>query len=114
MGYFDEGETEIIGEGYISKQFYVGFYYNDEGDIKNTIIKSYNNNYPNREIKNKKINSCIWYNDEILFYSISNEGIYKYNCTTGETTTITEENREYNIKKIEDGYLYFDDAKVKI
>jgi len=108
------GELEILREGYISEKFHIDFRYTNEGELNNVIIKSIPKEYPDREIKNKKIYSCIWSNDETLFYSVTNEGLYKYNAMTGEVITVMNEDRTYDIEKIEDGYLFFDDAKIKI
>ena len=94
--------------------FYLDFKYDKQENLINTIIKAYNADYPKREIKNEKIYSCIWENDNIFYYSITGKGLYKYDCINGNKTTILNENREYNIKKIENNYLFFDEAKIKI
>lgn len=111
---FDTGETDFLMEGYVSEIFYVDFRYNIENQIKNIIIKAYNRDYPDREIKNENISSGIWYDDKTLIYGVRDTGLYKFNCITGEKNTILEESRDYEIEKIEDGYLFFDDVKIKI
>ena len=115
--YYMSGEplgSEIIEGGSSSKEFSLCFFTNERGDINRVVIYSIKGNYPNREIQNENIYKLIWENDSTFFYSVKNNGIYKFNCITGTKNIIIEGNREYNIQKIEDGYLFFDNFKIRI
>lgn len=106
-------DMDLIKESNKSNLFKIAFEY-VRGERESIKIMCMDKSYPNREIKGEDINSIIWYDDTTFYYSIKNRALYKYNCITGEGQIILNENREYEIKKIEDGYLYFDDVRIKI
>lgn len=73
---------------------------------------SINNEYPNSELR-ESISSGIWYNDEILIYSVSNRGIYTYNARTRTYSTITTGKETYKLKKIRDNILFYDENAIE-
>lgn len=72
-------------------------------------IISVDGNFPPNETKDK-VDDYLWVDDYNLAYSIKNKGIYIYNAETRETKTLTEGQNEFNLKKYENGILYYDDA----
>lgn len=53
-------------------------------------------------------------NDSIFVYSIKGKGIYAYQANLKRETAIVTGNDDYNIVKIEDGVIYYDDATVRV
>lgn len=73
---------------------------------------SINNENPNSELR-ELMTSGIWYNDDILIFSVSNRGIYTYNAQTRTYSTITTGKEIYKIKKIKDNILFYDENAIE-
>ena len=84
------------------------------GDYDNDNIKLYiiskNGNYIDSEIENA--NTYLWLNDTKLIYSRKNKGIYLYDATTRETSTIIEGQDNFEIKDYANNKIYFDDKEM--
>ena len=76
-------------------------------------LVSLDNQYPNFELRDY-ISSGIWLNDYELVYSVQGRGIYV--CNTKERTykTIITGKDSFNIKKIENNILYYDEAQIHL
>ncbi|HOZ55141.1 MAG TPA: hypothetical protein PK993_03790 [Clostridia bacterium] len=74
---------------------------------------SSNLNKPNRELK-EYINYGIWKDDENFIYSVKQKGIYNYNVKNNLYSTLITGKQEFNIKKITDNTLEFDNTKIEI
>ena len=81
----------------------------DSNNIKLYIIAR-NGDYADSEIDN--INSYLWLDDTKLIYSIKNRGIYLFDATTRETSTIIEGQDNFEIKDYENNKIYFDDKEI--
>lgn len=99
-----------------SNLFYLEYYIHEEKDgIREVKFVSKDRENPNSElIRHKKINSYGWLNDEEFVYSVNQEGIYSYNAKTRELKAIITGKEKYEIKKIEDNILYYDETKIKL
>ena len=96
----------------ISKKFKVSTKL-DDNDLRSVKVIAINKQYPNSELK-EKISNGIWYNDDILIYSIKNRGIFYYNAVDRTYGNIVNGVDEYRLVYIENGILYYDDTSVKI
>lgn len=74
---------------------------------------SIGNKYPSTELK-EKINNGIWLDDYNFIYSEEKRGIYMYNAKDRTYKTLLTGNEKYNIKKIEDNTLYYDETFVTL
>ena len=81
----------------------------DSNNIKLYIIAR-NGDYADSEIDN--INSYLWLDDTKLIYSIKNRGIYLFDATTRETSTIIEGQDNFEIEDYENNKIYFDDKEI--
>lgn len=81
----------------------------DSNNIKLYII-SRDGNYVDSEIEN--INSYLWLDDTKLIYSRKNKGIYLYDATKRETSTIIEGQDNFEIKDYANNKIYFDDKEM--
>lgn len=68
---------------------------------------------PNRELR-EYINYGIWLDDENFIYSVSKKGIYKYNVKTNTYTTIETGKQNFEIKKLQNGILEYDDTTLNV
>ena len=59
-----------------------------------------------------KVNSYLWLNDYNFAYSITNQGIYRYNILTKETQIILEGTDVFNLVEYTNGYLRYDDKEI--
>ncbi len=85
----------------------------DEDNYYNLLIISKNGDYPNSEI-NEYISSSIWLDNNNLAYSISGQGIYIYNATTRQTSTVITGNKEFIISGYEGNILSYDNTSIKV
>ena len=81
----------------------------DSNNIKLYIIAR-NGDYADSEIDN--INSYLWLDDTKLIYSIKNRGIYLFDATTREKSTIIEGQDNFEIKDYVNNKIYFDDKEM--
>lgn len=102
-------ERYIPYEKYSSE--FVVFEKYENGNIVELYIISRNGDYPDAEI-DKNINSYLWLDDTKLIYSIKNRGMYLYNATTRETSTIIEGQDDFEIKDYANNKIYFDDKEM--
>lgn len=71
--------------------------------------------YPSRTLEiSDEINKSMWFDDFDFIYSIKNKGMYLYNLANGKTYTITEGEKEFNIEKVEDSKIYYDNEVIEI
>lgn len=83
--------------------------------MSNLKIISLNKEYPNRKLdKPKAINSFLWLDDENLLYSISQDGIYLYNCKQNSINKIISGNEEFELHEIENNIVKYDDKQIRI
>ncbi len=76
-----------------------------------SIISKINNN--NFNINTAKVADYLLATDEFLFYSITNEGIFRININTGAVVELHIGEGSFELKYIKSNYLYFDDVKIK-
>ena len=108
-----EGEDEGI-EGNTTKNFIISSDF-ENGNYVDIKIVSYTKEYPNSELaQDILIKSYLWYGDNILIYSISNKGIYAYNCVTRTTTTILRGQETFELKEIKENILKYDKKEIAI
>lgn len=74
---------------------------------------SIGNKYPSTQLR-ETISSGIWLDNYNFIYSISGNGIYKYNAKTREYKTIITGKSQYKIKKVENNILYYDETSVDL
>ena len=87
-----------------------------------TVIKSdYNYSFYSRKKDNidstlsiSNLTSILSYNDETFLYGVENDGIYMYNAINMYLNKIVEGNGKFNIEKIENNTIYYDDKEAKI
>ncbi|MBR6033572.1 MAG: hypothetical protein IKP28_02365 [Clostridia bacterium] len=65
-------------------------------------------------IRHKVINTYGWLNDEELLYSVKGEGIFKYNAETRKLETIITGSDTFEIIKIENNTVYYDNNKIML
>lgn len=71
--------------------------------------------YPNRTLEvSEEINKSMWFDDFDFIYSIKNKGIYLYNLENGRLYTVIEGESNFNIEKIEELKIYYDDKVIEI
>lgn len=105
---------EEIEEGNTSQTFKLICTYAQDG-MSNLRIISLNKMYPNRKLsKPEKINSYLWLDDNHLLYSISQDGIYLYNCIQATTNKLISGNEKFKLKEVENDIVKYDDTQVKI
>lgn len=87
-----------------------------ESGTSNIKIISKDGKYPDNEFSDyTDINSWLWIDDAVAFYSIKNQGIYVYNAETKWYGKILEGTEEYDLKEYKDNVLTYDnDKKIKI
>ena len=99
------------------KDISLTYRYNFEKNSNNDIIKVYffsrDEKYPNKELK-ENVYTGFFVTDEWYVYSIKQKGIYLYNVITNEKQTVIEENKNFELKKYEDGLLYFDEDSISL
>lgn len=72
------------------------------------------NELPNSTLR-ENISYGIWLDDYTFIYSLSGKGIFKYNAQTFEYSTILNGSQTYELKKIENNVLYYNnDVSIKI
>lgn len=59
-----------------------------------------------------KVNSYVWLDENNFAYSISNQGIYRYNILTKETQIILEGQEQFKLIEYSRGYLKYDDKEI--
>lgn len=79
-------------------------------DTNTAKIISINNEQPKSEIED--LYTYFWINDEVMLYSIKNKGIYKYNATTRQITTVFEGTNDFYIKDYQNSTIYYDDISI--
>lgn len=117
---YDEEKLIYSPEGYksLKEQAVEEFYYTVEKKSfvqKNLRVISKNRKYANANVElDTEIISILWIDDENLVYSVKNKGIYIYNAKKYKKQLILETTKECNIKKYENGILYYNDTNIKI
>ncbi len=106
----DEQTKEKIGENI---NYYCYPELDDNGSIYCMRFISESSNYPNREI-NDNINDYLWISNNNFVYSKKGKGIYTYNLDNGIVSRLVEGRKDYELKKYEDGILYYDDKQLEI
>ena len=74
---------------------------------------SINKQVPNSELK-EAFDSGIWYEDNKFIYSVEGKGIYIYNAEERKYTTLINGTEKFEIKKIENNKLYYDEKIVDL
>ena len=54
------------------------------------------------------------YNDIIFIYGIKNDGIYMYNAQNMKLTKILDGKENFELKKIENNTIYYDNTSIGI
>lgn len=68
----------------------------------------------NFNINTAKVADNLLLTKEYVFYSIADEGIFKININTGSVVDVYIGEGNLELKYIKDGFLYFDDVKIKV
>lgn len=91
------------------------YYYekNNNNDIIKVYFLSKDEKYPNKELK-ENIYTAFFVDDEWFVYSIKQKGIYLYNVITKEKQVVVEDSKNFELKKYEDGLLYFDEDNISL
>lgn len=89
---------------------------NIDGKMKEVQFLSLTKEYPNSELDSTiELSGYVWINDDTIIYCINNDGIYLYNCTTRNITTIRKEEIEYKINSFKNNILTYNETEtVKI
>ncbi len=96
-----------------SKEFYLIYSYAENG-VREVKFMSKTREYPDSElIRHKQIYMFGWINDEELLYSAKGEGIFIYNAKTRKLNTITTGTSTYEIKKVINNTVYYDDTSIR-
>lgn len=74
---------------------------------------SINKQVPNSELR-EEFTSGIWYQDDKFIYSINGKGIYIYYPEQRKYTTIIEGKENYELIKIEENKLYYDNKIIEL
>lgn len=74
---------------------------------------SKNENYPNSELLNT-VSTFEFIENTKIIYSIKNEGMYMYDIVSQQKSTIIEGKDNFNINKVKDGIVYYDNTNLKI
>ena len=82
-------------------------------EIIKILFISKDENYPNKELK-ENVNEGFFATDEWFVYSIKQKGIYLYNVITNEKQIVLEGNENFELKKYENGLLYFDEESISL
>lgn len=106
----DEQTKEKIGES-INYSCYPEL--DENGSIYCMKFISQLNSYPNREI-NDNIDDYLWISNNHFIYSKKGKGIYSYNLEDGRVTRLVEGRKDYELKKYENGILYYDNNELEI
>lgn len=108
-----EGEDEIDESTFTSK-FRIVYEETDDG-YNNVGFVSLTKEYANSElVKEVIINSYLWYEDNIVIYSIKNKGIYAYDLATRNSATIIKGEEEYKLESIKNNILKYDEKEITL
>lgn len=69
--------------------------------------------YPNKEL-NENVYEGFFVTDEWFVYSIKQKGIYLYNILTNEKQIVVEDDKNFELKKYENGLLYYDEESISL
>ena len=86
---------------------------NSNKEITRVYFLSNDDKYPNKELK-ENIYTGFFADDEWFVFSIKQKGIYLYNVITKEKQIVVEDNKNFELKKYEDGLLYFDEECISL
>ena len=117
---YDEEELIYSPTGYknLKEQSTDEFYYTIEkknGIQKNLRVISKNKEYANANVElDTQIISVLWLDNQTIAYSVKNKGIYIYNAKEYTKKLILEVEEDCNIKKYENGRLYYNETSIKI
>lgn len=106
----EEEKTGIKSPGLGNDKFFI-FDTSTDSTYKQLRIISLDRTYYNFDF-GIKVNSYLWLNQDNFAYSITNQGIYRYNITTKETQIILEGEEEFNLIEYKNGYLRYDDKEI--
>ena len=93
--------------------FYVVPSYISDGNVKILTFFSKDGKNPDFQIY-ENIYKTLWADNTHFIYSIKNQGIYMIDVLTRKKTTLVNGTWEYNLKKIENGVLSYDDTSIKV
>ncbi len=84
--------------------------------LKSDSCKFYSRDKTNMdfEINNQKISSIYNINDTTFVYGIKSKGIFKIDASIKQITKIIEGNENYNINKVENNIIYYDNTSIKV
>ncbi|MBR3153199.1 MAG: hypothetical protein IKF52_06360 [Clostridia bacterium] len=96
-----------------SELFYSNVVTYADGSIEKIQFQSKTGEYPDSELE-KPINSYLWVSDNIIVYSIKNQGIYLYDIIRKEIGTLVTGEDEFELKEYKDNILKYDDKEINI
>lgn len=85
-----------------------------DGGMQNIRFFSRNKEKIDLELKDIYINSIYKLDENNYIYAIYGRGIYRFNIETHEYQTIIEGNQSFNINKIENNIIYYDNTQIEI
>ena len=90
-------------------------YYKNENAFSESVsyIISKDDNNPSSQI-DADVSSYIWVSDDVIAYSIENNGIYLYNAIDFSTKKIASGNEKFKIKEFKEGVLKYDNTSIDI
>lgn len=106
----DEKQKDIIGE---SLKYFCYPEVDDNSGIYSMNFVSSTGDEPNREL-NDNISEYIWISNDNFVYSKQGKGIYLYNLENGKVSRLVEGNSIFELKKYDNGILYYDNEKIEI
>lgn len=97
-----------------SDDYAVIYNLDENGIYSNIIFLSKDKEKIDIELKDKYVNGIYKLDSNNYVYNIRNRGIYKINLSNLQYQTIIEGNENFDIKKIENNIIYYDNSQIEI
>ena len=97
-----------------SEKYVVGYRQVNNGGLEDVAFYSRDKENIDIELKDAYIDGLYKIDDDNYIYNISGRGIYKITLSNMQYKTIVQGNESFNIKKIENNIIYYDNTQIEI
>ena len=97
-----------------SEKYVVGYRQVNNGGLEDVAFYSRDKENIDIELKDAYIDGLYKIDDDNYIYNISGRGIYKITLSNMQYKTIVQGNDNFNIKKIENNIIYYDNTQIEI
>lgn len=97
-----------------SEKYVVGYRQVNNGGMEDVAFYSRDKENIDIELKDAYIDGLYKIDDSNYIYNISGKGIYRINLNSLQYQTIVQGNETFNIKKIENNIIYYDNTQIEI